>query len=368
MKRWNRWTSVTSRPPATVTRDRLRALFRSWAYAETHHNVFATSETRPSSPRSDFTSLVARDAATVERDVPRPLRRSYAGPVFRPSSEPESGYAEVLQAGAELIGMPTPNGDVEMLRLALEGLSSVDLQSAQIHVGHAGFVRALLERTNLSPIDAERICNLMACHDREGLTTSLREAGVANDDRTALIELLELAGDQRIIEDARRLTHEPRAREALDELEAVTELLNDARIIVDLSEVRDLSYYTGIRFEGFSSGVGRAILRGGRYDELLGAYGTPEPAVGCAFEIGALAEALGPSSPSGPAGILLRFPPDRWDEAARQAERLRAAGRSVAMDPMQIDDVEAYMQSYELTDLIDLSTCAAQDRRTPCNR
>jgi ATP phosphoribosyltransferase regulatory subunit len=42
-------------------------------------------------------------------------------------------------------------------------------------------------------------------------------------------------------------------------------------------------YYTGIVFEAFAPGCGTPIGSGGRYDNLLGAYGTPRPAAGFAF-------------------------------------------------------------------------------------
>ena len=53
----------------------------------------------------------------------------------------------------------------------------------------------------------------------------------------------------------------------------------------DLAEVRDLDYYTGITFEGFAPGLGFNLISGGRYDELIGHFGPPLPAVGWALTL-----------------------------------------------------------------------------------
>merc|ERR1719231_511317 len=48
----------------------------------------------------------------------------------------------------------------------------------------------------------------------------------------------------------------------------------DDWLVLDLSVVRGLAYYTGTVFEGFDrSGELRAIFGGGRYDKLLGTFG-----------------------------------------------------------------------------------------------
>ena len=66
----------------------------------------------------------------------------------------------------------------------------------------------------------------------------------------------------------------------------------DARLHVDLGEVRGFDYYTGVRFQAFVTGAASAVLQGGRYDGLLARYGRPSPAVGFAVDVDAVAGAL----------------------------------------------------------------------------
>ena len=57
------------------------------------------------------------------------------------------------------------------------------------------------------------------------------------------------------------------------------------RIIFDFGLVRNLNYYTGAVFQVYDPAYGVPIGSGGRYDELLGRFGRPLPAVGFALNV-----------------------------------------------------------------------------------
>ena len=61
-------------------------------------------------------------------------------------------------------------------------------------------------------------------------------------------------------------------------------------MVYDLGEVRGLDYYTGVHFEVYVARAGRAAGAGGRYDELMGRFGRPMPAVGFSLDLDTLAE------------------------------------------------------------------------------
>jgi ATP phosphoribosyltransferase regulatory subunit len=75
----------------------------------------------------------------------------------------------------------------------------------------------------------------------------------------------------------------------------VRDLLEPAvaeRVIFDLGLSRDIGYYTGAVFEIYDPTLGIPIGGGGRYDELLGRFGRPLPAVGFAVSVDRLHLAL----------------------------------------------------------------------------
>ena len=64
------------------------------------------------------------------------------------------------------------------------------------------------------------------------------------------------------------------------------------RVIFDLGLARDLGYYTGAVFEVYDPALGAPLGGGGRYDDLLGRFGRPLPAVGFALGVDRLHIAL----------------------------------------------------------------------------
>ncbi len=62
-------------------------------------------------------------------------------------------------------------------------------------------------------------------------------------------------------------------------------------VTLDLGDLRGFDYYTGLRFAGYAPGAPEAVLRGGRYDELIGRYGRAARATGFAIDLEAIAQA-----------------------------------------------------------------------------
>jgi ATP phosphoribosyltransferase regulatory subunit len=88
----------------------------------------------------------------------------------------------------------------------------------------------------------------------------------------------------------------PRSQAALSRLDclwSVIESLHLAdRFEIDLGDVSQLDYYTGLTFKIYISGAGARVASGGRYDGLTASFGKEEPAVGFVFELDTLTEVL----------------------------------------------------------------------------
>ena len=91
---------------------------------------FTDNDGRLLALRPDVTSSVARMAATLLSERPRPLRFCYAAPVFRQQPQSHAEWRrENTQLGCELIGVGGKPADLEVLRLAAEILSRLNLAS-----------------------------------------------------------------------------------------------------------------------------------------------------------------------------------------------------------------------------------------------
>ena len=242
--------------------------------------------------RADFTPQMARMAATKLFDQPMPLRCSYVGSLFR-YEEPQAGRKrEFTQAGIELIGANTAEADAEVVALAIAALKALDLRSFQVNLGQMAFFRCLTHGLPGEAVVAVR--DAIDHKNQARLLEALDQAGLTGNRARLLKRLPALTGGPGILEEARELSgglhadagagQGEGASAALERFSEVYRLLQAYgvadRVILDLSEVRGMDYYTGITFRGVAPGLGWPVLSGGRYDELIARFGRPLAAIG----------------------------------------------------------------------------------------
>jgi ATP phosphoribosyltransferase regulatory subunit len=237
--------------------------------------------------RYDFTSSLARVASTTFAGAGLPLRLSYSGKVFRQDPERGGRPRETLQVGAELLGTAGLAADIEVVRLALALVRETGLPDYQLNLGHAGVLAPGLA-TLEEPLRAE-VRRWIDRKDRGSLSRALASAV---GDARSLAVLPFVIGRREALQPA-IAEAPPAARPALHhllEIDAALTADERAHVVYDLGEVRGLEYYTGVHFEIYVAGAGRAAGAGGRYDELMGRFGRPMPAVGLSIDLDTLAE------------------------------------------------------------------------------
>ena len=96
------------------------------------------------------------------------------------------------------------------------------------------------------------------------------------------------------------------------------------------------NYYTGIIFKAYTYGVGDAVVKGGRYDNLLSQFGKNAPAIGFVAVIDDLMEALSRQDikvPVKDAIKQLTYTEETFAEVLKEAQKLRAEGICVEVLP-----------------------------------
>jgi ATP phosphoribosyltransferase regulatory subunit len=253
--------------------------------------------------RADFTAQVARIAATRLAGI-SPLRLYYRGSVVREGSAESGVPRERLQAGCELVGATEPEADAEILALAVGSLRALGLKPAEarVSVGTVGYFAALVAAAGAGDRLARALSDAI---DRKDLPTlqGLCEREVPpGQAREALLMLAQpprpQAQAQPLLERALLLAPNPEAHAALGRLSATLAVARarslGAELEVDLGEVRGLGYYTGLVFNLYAAGASRPVGGGGRYDNLLGRFGDPRPAVGFSLDLDALVPLAAP--------------------------------------------------------------------------
>ena len=295
--------------------------------------------------RADMTIPVARLVATRLHDWPMPQRFCYAGSVFR-YTEPQAGMQrEFAQTGAELIGSDTPQADAEIMALTARALHVAGIDRFQLLLGQMRFFGGLLEALQLPP---ERVRALHQAIDRNSdadLMEFLRATPLTSAQRRSVEELPLLSGPNldAVLLHAGRVCLSSAMQEACANLAAVSERLDAYgeadHLFVDLTEIHDLGYYTGITFEALTPELGFAVAGGGRYDHLVATFGAHQPAVGVALtsERLLLARRRSQGAPDAPHPVApdVIFSAQGAHEAMQIIDRWRALGLTVAAD---VDD------------------------------
>ena len=239
--------------------------------------------------RPDCTIPIARVAATKLKAVPLPQRLYYNETVFRSNDANRGSNSEIAQCGVELIGASGEAADVEVLILAAESLKAAHGEDFYLELGHVGLFRALVKELDA---DAEISETLRMRVEKKhfAAVNDLLSAYPDSPAKQALHRLPRLFGGPEVLDEAEQLMG---ARRELTELKRLYECLCEAGygayIRFDLGMVNPIDYYTGILFRGYIEGAGVQVLSGGRYDNLVGAFGRPAPAVGFAVDADAVA-------------------------------------------------------------------------------
>jgi ATP phosphoribosyltransferase regulatory subunit len=273
--------------------------------------------------RADTTPQVARiDAHLLNRQGV--TRLCYCGPVLHTRPGRPHATREPLQFGAEIYGHAGLEADLEVLELALHSLRATAVGDLIVDMADARLVRAVLAGLAVDASVLARVHAALAAKDSSELS------GLTHDfprpSREGLAALITLYGDESVLTEAQRcLPDTPPVREALSTLRWLAAHLESARVSFDLADLRGYAYYSGARFSIYTPGIGDALVRGGRYDEVGAVFGRNRPAVGFSLDLRELVGVL----PKQPLRAAVRAP---WgeDPALRAAiARLREQGETV---------------------------------------
>ena len=219
------------------------------------------------------------------------------------------------------------------------------MRSFSLAVATVGVLRALLDRSGAPAGVAPRAgAGSLPCVQLRGSSTELTRdsaflaaspdaAGVAPAYAQAVRALARIRGGREAIDQVRALVAPLGCEDGLDDFACTYDALAEAglaeRILVDFSVMSSFDYYTGIVFEAYAPQVGTPLGSGGRYDNMIGAYGTPRPAAGFAFFLEQALVAASVPTADGPSEQPLRVAVPKGSLNPDAVEALGAAGLDV---------------------------------------
>ncbi len=255
--------------------------------------------------RPELTPSLARMVATRSQALPRPIRWWSFGPFWRYERPQKGRSREFFQWNIDILGVDTPQADAELAAVAAEFFRNLGLppSAVRILVNSRTLAEIQLESIGI-PSDLRqptfRAIDRLDKMDQRKWESYASDAGLSDDQILALQDVLT---DTEAWKQSKQL---------VSFFDAVEKLGVSDYIEYDPSIIRGLDYYTGIVFEARDADRRhRAILGGGRYDDLVSIVGgDPVPGVGFAMGdvvIGLVLEDAGvyPELRPNPAQILL---------------------------------------------------------------
>lgn len=290
--------------------------------------------------RADMTPQVARMDAHSLGGVGL-NRLCYAGSTLHTRARSLAASRSPLQLGAELYGDASSTADLEViaLMLAMFDAAGLDDGSLTLDLGHGNLFSAVLEAAGVHDASLQaKILDAVQRKSAPDLDVLVAELPGAGAD--LLTTLLDLHGGVDVLDRAETIfAHIPDARAAVDEIRGLAAGLATRRpslaIYIDLAELRGYRYHTGVVFAAYARGLGEALGRGGRYDNVGAIYGAARPATGFATDLRLLAGQV----PQGAAQSDAIAAPALDDTGLhRRVRQLRAAGETVIVSLGGVED------------------------------
>ncbi len=290
--------------------------------------------------RPDFTPSIARCAAKYFMEDSQPLRFCYSGNTFSNTLELQGKLKEVTQLGAECIGDGTVYADAEMIQMVIESLLNCGLTSFQVSIGQVEYFKGLCEEAGLDEETIDALRAYISSKNNYAAEDILYQADVSDELREQILTTTNMFGNIEALKNAKKKVKNERSKNAIENLEQLYEVLSlygtEKYISFDLSMLSKYNYYTGIIFKVYTYGIGDAIVKGGRYDNLLSHFGKSAPAVGFAAVVDDIVEALSRQKIAIEAPgkkEILTYTTDNYAEVLKKAQELRAQGIFVVMNP-----------------------------------
>jgi histidyl-tRNA synthetase len=282
--------------------------------------------------RPELTPSLARMVAQHQNQLVFPLRWWSWGPFWRYERPQRGRTREFFQWNIDMIGVDTPESDAELIAIAANFLRKIKLtaQDAVILVNDRKLTNSELSKLG---IPQANLTDYLSLIDRRAkMKPSEWDANAIDLGMTES----QLDGMKSFLADPELW----KKSETLVRVFNALEILGIADYVrYDANTIRGLLYYTSTVFEAYAlnSEIKRALLGGGRYDNLMSQVGgDPLPATGFAMgdlAIGLLLESLNlvpKEIKSNPAEVFITvFDLKRQSESMSFATELRNNGFNV---------------------------------------
>ncbi|XP_050382065.1 histidine--tRNA ligase, cytoplasmic [Argentina anserina] len=230
------------------------------------------------------------------------FKRYQIAKVYRRDNPSKGRYREFYQCDFDIAGQSDNMvSDFEAVYVLTELLDALNIGEYEVKLNHRKLLDGMLEICGVPPEKFRTICSSIDKLDKQsfeqikkemveekGLTVETADKiGTFVKERGHPLQLL-----SKLKQEGSKFLENSSSKDALDDLQILFECLESSqcigKVVFDLSLARGLDYYTGVIYEAVFKGGAQmgSIAAGGRYDNLIGMFGTKQvPAVGVSLGI-----------------------------------------------------------------------------------
>ena len=216
--------------------------------------------------------------------------------VYRVSQRTKN-FKEIMQVGLECIGDIDDYCIAEVLALAARSLNTFG-SDVVLDISHLGIISELFDYAGVPEESRDSVMKLIGEKNTHEIDNLLLSIGIDNEKIDEVNKIVSIYGEpESVIKQMKETMAFAKKSKYIESFERIINAVNLAGLgnilRIDFSVTGDVTYYNGIVFRGFISGIPSSVLSGGQYDKLMKKMQKRSGAIGFAVYLDMLERYLG---------------------------------------------------------------------------
>jgi len=233
--------------------------------------------------RFDLTVPLARVVAS-NKQLAMPFKRYQIGRVYRYDRPQAKRYREFTQADVDIIGVSSVLAEFELIALSYDVVKALGIEAC-LTINSRRLLESLALASNVRKEQLKECFRAIDKAEKFGWSAVEKEL----EEKGICTELLDIVKRNDLNAAEEKIKEKKLSTKGLEEIKELMGYLKAQQLSefvkFDLALARGLDYYTGIVME-MKIASGPSIGGGGRYDKLIGLYGSQDlPATGISFGV-----------------------------------------------------------------------------------
>lgn len=220
----------------------------------------------------------------------------------------------------------------------IDCFNEIGISDFQIEIGQIDYFKGLVAESGISEDEEDQIKEYIHIKNFFGLEEYVDALDISDSLKKAFVAFDSLFGGISMLDKAEGYVSNETSLEAVKRLRRVYAALEcygyQDHISFDLGMLDGYNYYTGIIFRGYTYGTGDAVVKGGRYNNLLKQFGKDAPSIGFAFTVEELIMAMNRQNIDidvDYSNTIILYDIENQGKAIKAGMKLRSEGRKIEL-------------------------------------